>query len=63
MEIKFTVKPMQRTKKYFMYYESDKPIKEAEEKLRQVAINRHYGHMKIIIKNVKKVHGSDTIIL
>ena len=60
--IKFTVRPNQKTKKYFMYYESDVPIPEAERKLKDIATKRGYLNT-VIIKNRPTIKGSDFITL
>lgn len=61
-KVKFTVKPNQNTKRYFMYYESNKPDKKIEAELLRIAKKRgYYGNHTIIYKNRDKIRGSDYI--
>jgi lipocalin len=61
-KVKFTVKPNQNTKRYFMYYESIKPNKKIEAELLKVAKKRGYDKShKIFFKNKDKIRGSDYI--
>jgi lipocalin len=62
-KIKFTARPNQNTKRYFVYYEYPTQDEEIEKKLLNVAQERGYTEThQIIFQNKDKVRGTDFIL-